>query len=61
MVKIIREIGFPSAVAGFVLWRIEQRLTELTRAITALTIRCTSCQPYDGKDRRTRGDLPATP
>jgi YvrJ-like protein len=37
---LIRELGFPVAVAGFVLWRLEMRLKELTTAITELRLNC---------------------
>jgi hypothetical protein len=35
-VKLIRDLGFPVAVAAFILWRLEARLKELTTAIEAL-------------------------
>lgn len=32
-VKIVRELGFPIAVAAYVLWRLDGRLRDLTEAI----------------------------
>jgi hypothetical protein len=37
---LIRDLGFPAAVAAFVLWRLELRLKELTVAITELRLNC---------------------
>jgi len=36
VVAFIRDVGFPIAVAGFLLWRVDRRLQELDRAITRL-------------------------
>jgi YvrJ-like protein len=40
VIELIRELGFPVAVAAFVLWRLEMRLKELTAAITELRLNC---------------------
>jgi hypothetical protein len=39
LIKLFRELGFPAGVAIFVLWRLESRLSELTHAVTALTLK----------------------
>lgn len=36
VIKLVRELGFPIAVAAFVLIRLERRLLELTQAIGQL-------------------------
>jgi len=38
MVKLFRELGFPAAVAIFVLWRVEARLVEIKDALIDLRI-----------------------
>lgn len=37
-IKLFNTIAFPSAVAVYVLWRLEMRLMEIKEAITALTV-----------------------
>ena len=36
VVKLFKEIGFPAAVAAFVLWRLEARLREMVEALHAV-------------------------
>ena len=59
VVKVLRDFGFPTAVAAFVLYRIEPALKNLTAAITELRL-ClasrerarTRAQPKAGRGRR---------
>ncbi len=37
-IHFIRDIGFPIAVATFVLWRLEQRLKEVVEALGAVNV-----------------------
>ncbi len=46
-IKVIRELGFPVAVAAFVLIRLERQLERLTEAITALKL----CLARSGQGR----------
>lgn len=36
IIKLFRELGFPAAVAAFVLWRVEARLTEIRDSLLRL-------------------------
>lgn len=36
IVKLFKELGFPAAVAAFVLWRLEARLREMVAALGAV-------------------------
>jgi hypothetical protein len=38
VVKLFRELGFPAAVAAFVLWRLEARLKEVVDALTSVRL-----------------------
>lgn len=38
IVDAVKSLGFPAAVAGFVLWRVDKTLKELTKEITALRV-----------------------
>lgn len=62
LVKVVRELGFPIAVAAFVLWRLEARLRELTHAITALTVQCGWCHALGlGPGQEAGRGAPARP
>jgi hypothetical protein len=36
LVRLFQAVGFPAAVAGFVLWRLDQALRELARGVNEL-------------------------
>ena len=38
LIKIFREIGFPAAVAGFVLWRLEGALREVVKTLVEVRL-----------------------
>lgn len=38
IVESVKTLGFPAAVAGFVLWRVDKSLKELTKEIVALRV-----------------------
>lgn len=38
IVEAVKTLGFPAAVAGFVLWRVDKTLRELTRELRDLRI-----------------------
>jgi hypothetical protein len=38
LVSLIQGLGFPAAIAFFVLWRLEKQLGELTKAIVELKL-----------------------
>jgi hypothetical protein len=64
---LVRDLGFPVAVAGFVLWRVDRSIRDLTATITSLRLLIAyQLQPWDGCERRTRrdpevGDRPGHP
>jgi len=53
-VKLFRELGFPAAVAVYVLWRVDASIRELTRAVyelrTAMLERRHPLRPQDPPD-----------
>lgn len=52
---IVRELGFPVAVAGFVLWRMDRSIGHLTTTIHALHVLIVERMlPWDGCERRRR-------
>jgi hypothetical protein len=38
LIKVFREIGFPAAVAGFVLYRLEGALKEVLKALVEVRL-----------------------
>jgi hypothetical protein len=64
---LVRDLGFPVAVAGFVLWRVDRSIRDLTATITSLRLLIAyQLQPWDGCERRRRrdpdaGDCPEHP
>jgi len=53
---LVRDLGFPVVVAGYVLWRVDRSIRGLTDTITDLRLLiAVSFQPWDGCERRRPG------
>jgi hypothetical protein len=58
VVKLFRELGFPAAVAAFVLWRVEARLKEITDALVAVTLALAALIRIGDETNRTLDKAP---
>ena len=50
LLKAFSQLGFPAAVAVYLLVRFEQRLSELTAAIQKVALVCERIEAREGRD-----------
>jgi hypothetical protein len=58
VIKFFRELGFPAAVAAFVLWRIEARLRELSERLALVNLALAALVRIGDETNRTLEKVP---